>query len=84
MPYLFGVHLPPPDTFIEKTTWWGCGQHIPMVMDPVPQSERCTCNPKTTIDSKEYPPKSGEGKASSTGDYGSTRTRKVAKLTGTG
>jgi hypothetical protein len=55
-----------------------------MVMDPVPQSEWCTCNPKTTIDGKEYPPKSGEGKASSTGDYGSTRSGKVVKLTGTG
>jgi hypothetical protein len=55
-----------------------------MVMDPVPQSEWCTCNPKTAIDSKEYPPKNGEGKASSTGDYGSTESGKVVKLTGTG
>jgi hypothetical protein len=55
-----------------------------MVMDPVPQSEWCTCNPKTTIDGKEYPPKNGEGKASSTGNYRSTRSGKVVKLTGTG
>ena len=55
-----------------------------MVMDPVPQSEWCTCNPKTAIDGKEYPPKNGEGKASSTGDYRSTRLGKVVKLTGTG
>lgn len=69
--------------FTEKTTWWGCGQHIPRVMDSVPQSDWCTCNPKTTVNSKEYPPKNGKGKASSTGDYGSTPAQgSVAKLTG--
>jgi hypothetical protein len=53
-----------------------------MVMDSVSQSEWCTCNPKTTVDGKEYPPKNGEGKASSTGDYDSTGAGNVAKLTG--
>jgi len=68
----------------QKTTWWGCGQHIPAVMDSVPQSEWCTCESKTTADGKQYPPKNGEGKASSTGDYGATGAGNVAKLTGQG
>lgn len=41
----------------EKTTWWGCGNHIPAVLDSVPESERCTCTPKVERDGKEYPPK---------------------------
>ncbi|KAI5778594.1 hypothetical protein EDC01DRAFT_673782 [Geopyxis carbonaria] len=24
-------------------TWFGCGSHIPMVMDAIPTSEWCTC-----------------------------------------
>lgn len=32
-------------------------QHIPTVMDSVPQQDRCTCDPKTTVDDKQYPPK---------------------------
>ncbi|KAL3487486.1 hypothetical protein BJX62DRAFT_240978 [Aspergillus germanicus] len=41
----------------QKTTWWGCGAHIPAVLDCVPESERCTCTPKVERDGKEYPPK---------------------------
>jgi len=25
-----------------KKTWWGCGQHVPNVMDDVPEAERCS------------------------------------------
>ncbi|GKZ58892.1 hypothetical protein AnigIFM63309_007819 [Aspergillus niger] len=41
----------------NKATWWGCGAHIPSVLDSVPESERCTCVPKVVRDGKEYPPK---------------------------
>ncbi|KAL5042075.1 hypothetical protein BDW71DRAFT_211533 [Aspergillus fruticulosus] len=41
----------------QKTTWWGCGNHIPAVLDAVPESERCTCEPKVERDGKQYPPK---------------------------
>ncbi|KAH1405384.1 hypothetical protein KXX22_001555 [Aspergillus fumigatus] len=34
----------------QKNTWWGCGSHIPSVMDPVPESDRCTCSPKVNAD----------------------------------
>ncbi|KAK9448565.1 uncharacterized protein V1518DRAFT_427723 [Limtongia smithiae] len=35
-------------------TWWGCGLHIPSVLDAVPKSEWCTCE-KTA--GSAYPPK---------------------------
>ncbi|KAF2478506.1 hypothetical protein BDY17DRAFT_258841 [Neohortaea acidophila] len=41
----------------SKSSWWGCGQHIPSIMDSVPENERCQCEPKTTVDGKSYPPK---------------------------
>ncbi|KAE8371479.1 hypothetical protein BDV26DRAFT_276038 [Aspergillus bertholletiae] len=41
----------------HKTSWWGCGAHIPAVLDAVPETERCTCTPKVERDGKEYPPK---------------------------
>lgn len=47
-------------TWIEKATWWGCGNHIPSVMDSISEDERCTCGPKRNVDGKEYPPKAGE------------------------
>ncbi|KAF2495268.1 hypothetical protein BU16DRAFT_434206, partial [Lophium mytilinum] len=40
----------------QKSTWWGCGNHVPSVMDSVADSERCTCEPKVTKEGKEYPP----------------------------
>ncbi|KAE9977449.1 hypothetical protein EG328_002035 [Venturia inaequalis] len=40
----------------QKSTWWGCGSHVPMVMDSIDESERCTCTPKVEKDGKEYPP----------------------------
>jgi hypothetical protein len=50
-------NLDPLTPLTEKTTWWGCGAHIPAVLDSVPESERCTCTPKVERDGKEYPPK---------------------------
>ncbi|OJJ79784.1 uncharacterized protein ASPGLDRAFT_52320 [Aspergillus glaucus CBS 516.65] len=41
----------------NKTTWWGCGSHIPSVMDAVTQDERCTCTPQVEREGKAYPPK---------------------------
>ncbi|KAF2478471.1 hypothetical protein BDY17DRAFT_258893 [Neohortaea acidophila] len=41
----------------QKRSWWGCGQHIPSVMDQSPQDDRCQCDPKTVVEGKEYPPK---------------------------
>ncbi|KAF1963416.1 hypothetical protein CC80DRAFT_381394, partial [Byssothecium circinans] len=41
----------------EKTTWWGCGNHIPSVMDGVPHDQWCTCTPKVQKAGHEYPPK---------------------------
>ncbi|PWY86747.1 hypothetical protein BO70DRAFT_333163 [Aspergillus heteromorphus CBS 117.55] len=41
----------------KKTSWYGCGLHIPSVMDRIPDAERCTCEPKVERDGKEYPPK---------------------------
>lgn len=43
-------------SFAEKSTWWGCGSHVPMVMDSIDESERCSCTPKVEKDGKEYPP----------------------------
>ncbi|KAM3499708.1 hypothetical protein MY10362_007061 [Beauveria mimosiformis] len=42
--------------FLEKSTWWGCGSHVPMVMDAIPEQERCACDPKIERDGKQYPP----------------------------
>ena len=41
----------------EKVSWWGCGKHIPSVMDKVPREQRCTCGPSLEVDGKMYPPK---------------------------
>ncbi|OAA79721.1 hypothetical protein LEL_03207 [Akanthomyces lecanii RCEF 1005] len=40
----------------KKSTWWGCGSHVPMVMDTIPEEERCACEPKVERDGKQYPP----------------------------
>jgi len=45
---------------IGKTSWWGCGSHIPSVMDSIPETDRCTCTPTTTVNGKEYPPKAAK------------------------
>lgn len=41
----------------EKTTWWGCGLHVPMVFETIPETEWCVCAPKVEKEGKEYPPK---------------------------
>ncbi|RPB09413.1 hypothetical protein P167DRAFT_492682, partial [Morchella conica CCBAS932] len=41
------------DKTTGKKSWFGCGSHIPSVMDPVPKEEWCTC--EKPADS-EYPP----------------------------
>ncbi|KAL7936250.1 hypothetical protein V8C35DRAFT_278463 [Trichoderma chlorosporum] len=40
----------------HKVTWWGCGKHIPGVLDSVAENDRCTCEPKVERDGKQYPP----------------------------
>ncbi|PYH88467.1 hypothetical protein BO71DRAFT_391518 [Aspergillus ellipticus CBS 707.79] len=41
----------------KKISWFGCGLHIPSVMDAIPAAERCTCTPTVQREGKEYPPK---------------------------
>lgn len=45
----------------EKSTWRGCGLHIPTVMNAVSKDQWCTCVPKTTVGDDEFPPKIGQG-----------------------
>jgi hypothetical protein len=33
-----------------------------MVMDVIPESDWCKCDPKFTVNEKEYPPKAGTAK----------------------
>nr|POE93540.1 hypothetical protein CFP56_19552 [Quercus suber] len=40
----------------NKATWFGCGMHVPTVMDSIAASERCSCSPKVEREGKEYPP----------------------------
>ncbi|KAJ5473380.1 hypothetical protein N7475_002946 [Penicillium sp. IBT 31633x] len=44
----------------HKATWWGCGNHIPSVMDSISESEWCTCTPQVEKDGKKYPPKAAK------------------------
>lgn len=46
---------------IGKTSWFGCGAHIPGVLDSIPADEWCTCAPKVDVGGKTYPPKAGTG-----------------------
>ncbi|QSS61415.1 hypothetical protein I7I51_03590 [Histoplasma capsulatum] len=50
----------------SKTSWRGCGNHVPRVMDSVPTEQWCTCTPKQKIEGKEYPPRAGEGTTAAT------------------
>ena len=45
----------------EKSTWYGCGDHIRRVLDPIPVPSRCTCQPTRAIDGNLYPPMFGQG-----------------------
>ena len=44
-------------SWTEKSSWWGCGDHVPSVMDPISEGDRCTCEPKVEKGGKMYPPK---------------------------
>lgn len=39
----------------EKATWWGCGNHVPSVMDSIPDDQRCQCEPQVEREGKRYP-----------------------------
>jgi len=43
-------------TLVGKRTWFGCGAHVPSVMDSIPKNEWCDCDPKTEKNGTEYPP----------------------------
>ncbi|KAF2477819.1 uncharacterized protein BDR25DRAFT_206365 [Lindgomyces ingoldianus] len=45
----------------HKTTWWGCGNHVPSVMKSIPTEQWCTCEPKVEKDGTQYPPKGAMG-----------------------
>ncbi|KAL2266661.1 hypothetical protein VTJ83DRAFT_6013 [Remersonia thermophila] len=40
----------------KKTTWFGCGRHVPSVMDDVPKESWCTCEPQVEKNGQRYPP----------------------------
>lgn len=44
----------------DKVTWWGCGSHIPSVMDSIPEGDWCACTPQVEKDGKKYPPKAAK------------------------
>ncbi|KAF2835675.1 hypothetical protein M501DRAFT_997816 [Patellaria atrata CBS 101060] len=46
-----------PNINTDKATWWGCGNHVPSVMDRIPEADRCVCSPKIEREGKAYPPK---------------------------
>jgi hypothetical protein len=37
-------------------TWFGCGSHIPSVLDSIPENQRCGCGPQIERSGKMYPP----------------------------
>ena len=41
---------------VDKATWWGCGNHVPTIMDSVPEEDRCACEPQVEREGKMYPP----------------------------
>jgi len=41
---------------LEKSSWWGCGSHVPSVMDKVSEDQWCSCEPKVEKDGNQYPP----------------------------
>ncbi|KAF1357076.1 hypothetical protein BDV97DRAFT_279106, partial [Delphinella strobiligena] len=41
----------------SRKTWFGCGSHVPMVMNKIPIVQWCTCEPKVKKDGQLYPPK---------------------------
>lgn len=53
--YLTTLFQPAADNFFLNTNT--PHQHIPSVMDSVPEGDRCQCGPKVEVDGKEYPRK---------------------------
>ncbi|KAJ1333908.1 hypothetical protein MN608_03906 [Microdochium nivale] len=47
----------------SKTSWMGCGAHVPGVLDLVPVKDLCTCKPQIDVGGRAYPPKAGSGKS---------------------
>ncbi|KAF2134513.1 hypothetical protein P153DRAFT_391849 [Dothidotthia symphoricarpi CBS 119687] len=41
---------------LDKTTWWGCGKHVPGVMQNIPSEQWCTCAPRVEREGNAYPP----------------------------
>lgn len=54
--HLFYSCLTRGSVMIEKSTWWGCGSHIPSVLGGVPVKERCSCEPRVDVEGEKYPP----------------------------
>jgi hypothetical protein len=46
----------PANTSTDKTTWWGCGKHVPGVMESIPSEQWCTCAPRVEREGHQYPP----------------------------
>jgi hypothetical protein len=44
------------NTSTDKTTWWGCGKHVPGVMENIPSEQWCTCAPRVEREGHKYPP----------------------------
>ncbi|KAK3116187.1 hypothetical protein LTR53_003681 [Teratosphaeriaceae sp. CCFEE 6253] len=40
-------------------SWYGCGLHVPSVLDSIPEEDRCACEPRVERDGKQYPPQGG-------------------------
>ncbi|KAK3942995.1 hypothetical protein QBC46DRAFT_378667 [Diplogelasinospora grovesii] len=40
----------------SKQAWRGCGNHVASVFASVPEDKWCTCEPRTEINGKSYPP----------------------------
>ena len=47
----------------NKTSWKGCGAHIPGVLDLIAPGDWCTCKPSVDVGGRAYPPKAGSGKS---------------------
>ncbi|EPE04884.1 hypothetical protein F503_00038 [Ophiostoma piceae UAMH 11346] len=40
----------------SKKSWRGCGRHIPQALAGVSDADLCSCEPRVTVDGKDYPP----------------------------
>ena len=48
------------DVAPEKSSWFGCGSHIPKVMDAIPKDQWCTCKDTVEVNGVQYPPKAAK------------------------